>query len=71
MTPSSALCLTREAHRRGRASSTQLANVRLIQTRAADAWALEGLAARHREQRRAQVRAVAEGAQRDAGPGQR
>ncbi len=67
MTPSFALCLTREAHHRGRASDTLLANVRLIETRAADAWALEGLAARHREQRRAQVRAVAEGAQAERG----
>ena len=64
MTPSSTLCLTREAHHRDRASSTRLDNVRMIETRAADAWAMEALAARTREQRRAKVRAVA-----DAAPG--
>lgn len=60
MTPSSILCLTREAHHRGRASIPRLPNVAMIKTRAADAWAMEGLAARSREQRRAKVRAIAD-----------
>ncbi|GAA4822445.1 hypothetical protein GCM10023232_19900 [Sphingosinicella ginsenosidimutans] len=60
MFPSSALCRTQEAYHRDHAACASLANVRLINAKAASAWGEEALLAERREARHDQVRAVAD-----------
>lgn len=60
MYPSLRLCRAQEAHQRDRAASALLDNVRVVATKAANAWALEGIAAERREDRRTRMAAIAE-----------
>jgi hypothetical protein len=62
MQPSSTLCRVQEAHQRGLAASTALANVRGVANLAAAAWAKEALAAEKREERLTRRKLTAEGA---------
>ena len=57
MEPSSTICRKQEAVHRAKASETSLENVRLVATRAADAWASEAVVAERREARKANAAA--------------
>jgi hypothetical protein len=59
MNPSSALCRAQEVHHRSRAASALLANVRMIDEKAAIAWGVEALVAEKRERRQDQTSALA------------
>ncbi len=52
MEPSSIICRKQEALHRERAAATTLENIRIIEERAATAWANEALVAERREARR-------------------
>lgn len=58
MEPSSTICRKQEAEQRAKAQATTLENVRLIATRAANAWANEALVAERREARKASTAAA-------------
>lgn len=55
----STFCRAQEAFQRERAAGAVLDNVRVISSRAAEAWASEALAADRREARRERLRMIA------------
>lgn len=64
MEPSSTICRKQEAVHRAKALASPLENVRLIATKAANAWASEALIAERREARKANA-AIEAGAAND------
>lgn len=59
MQPTSSLCSAQEARHHALADAATLENVRGVATRAAAAWAKEGVAARLREDRKLRASAAA------------